>query len=146
MRLKKFNERYDLLTDEYDCMTELQKINVEIDNKQIEKEDVDWVDILSCKVYWKHELDENKYGIDGIDAFIVKVQITLDVFTYNEEKDMDDNEEIDFEFDFQNADFDVETRNYDNEQKLPFYPRSLEVVKLNGTKEDKAKIKINFYE
>jgi len=145
-KIKRFNENHDMFNDEYKFTSEMDKSNVETDYKQMGIKDIDWVDVMSCKVFWDYELNDDNDGIYGIDPSIFAVSLTLDIFTYNEEKDMDDDKEYDFEFTQDNTDIEVISKNYDNEQKLPFYPRSVEIVKISQTEEEKSKLIINYYE
>jgi len=144
MKVKRFNEKYDPFSDEYTFMTEMHKSEVEIDYKEINLEDVDWIDVTSCSIYWNYELDENRGGIDGIIPSVVKITLAIEVFTYNEETEMDDDEEMEFEFTIDNAEFEIKSRDYDGREILPFYPRSVEFGKLDVTKESKTDIIINY--
>jgi len=139
MRLKSFNEKYYHDKD-YHFITEVDDVGFE--QKHLGIEDVDWIDVITCKVYWKYDLDYNEGGIDGILPSVMKIGILVEVYTYNEETDFDDMEEKEFEFSWDKDEFDEKSRDYDGRQILPFYPRSIEVGRI----EEKTKVTIHFDE
>jgi len=107
-------------------------------------EDIEWIDVKECDVYWDYELNVASWGINYIMPTTLKVILSIDVYTYNETEDKDGEVPKEYEFTTENAEF--EEVNYDTEgtQTVPFAPKELEISHLETSEDNKVKIKIIF--
>jgi len=141
MRLKRFNQLNEEL-DKSSMMSKVTKTYINIDDESISDiENIDWVDVKECTIYWDYELNVSSSTINYISTRIIKIILDVDVYT------IDDNDKIDdfnrqFEYDTMNSD--IDTSNQNELQTLPFSPSEIEISHLETSEDNKVKIEIIF--
>ena len=141
MEVKKFNQIKEELTFDDKRMTKITDILIN-DESISGVENIDWIDVQECTIFWDYELNVSKSAIDYIMPTIVKILISVEVMTYDEGSDTDDSVEKEYEYDIMNSDIDTESE--DGIQKLPFMPSEIEFSHLETSEDNKVKIKIVF--
>jgi len=131
--LKKLHEDYVFKTSINDCTIE--------DHILIDIEDVEYIEIKSCVVFWNYELQTSTSGIDYIAPRISKIDISVEVFIYNEDKKLEKQIERDFTYDIMNSEIDY---NYEGDQKLPFAPHEIYIEQLETIGDKKPNITLIF--
>jgi len=131
--LKKLHDDYVFKTNVVDCTIEYHGLN--------DVEDIEYIEIKSCVVFWNYNLDISTSGIDYIGTKISKIEITVEAFVYNEEKKLEKQIERDFTYDIMKSNIDCD---YGGEQKLPFAPHEIYFDQLESSDGKKPNVSIIF--
>ena len=132
--LKKLHEEFAFKTTVTDYYIEYQNIS--------DIKDVEYIEIIECKIYWNYDLSTASWGINYIMPRINKIYAEVEVFVYNEEKGLDDSIKRDFTYDIMNSD--IDTTIEDDIQKLPFAPREINFSHVEIGEDNKPQIQIVF--
>lgn len=105
-------------------------------------EDIEYIELDECFVYWDYELNNASWGINYIMPKISKITLTVTVNVYNEEKDFSEEIKKDFLYDIMNAD--IDTQEADGVQQTPYAPQEISISQLEAEGDNQPQILILF--
>lgn len=125
--------------DSNDFVTTIETIDVDINDSKLDIEGYEFTFVKSCKVYWEHHIRYSSYGVDSIYPTIKKIELEVEVETFDPKIDDSDTEDYSFTYDNNNSMIEVENTN-----NLPFHPTEIEIDKMELKEGEMTDIKITF--